>query len=163
MTVYVIAKLIPTVPGSLVGTVPHDLHRNRRAVLNPYFSKASIWKLDPVIRTSLIALFKRLDESANSSGIFHASLAYKAATCDIITGFSFGVATDYIARDDYEKSYFEAVDDHLNMAWMMTYIAWLPSDELDTTNTHGSYLSRTQTSLEYAFSTLCRWLHTAIS
>ena len=103
MTVYVIAKLIPTVPESLVDTVPHDLHRKRRAVLNPCVSKASIRKLDPVIRTSLIALFKRLDESANSSGIFHASLAYKAATCDIITGFSFGVATDYIARDDYEK------------------------------------------------------------
>ena len=32
-------------PDSLVATVPHDGHRKRRAVMNPFFSKASIRKL----------------------------------------------------------------------------------------------------------------------
>ncbi|ERF75990.1 hypothetical protein EPUS_01356 [Endocarpon pusillum Z07020] len=122
---FIIAKLIPTVPDSLVATVPHDHHRKRRAAINPYFSKASIRKLDPVIQNTLVALLKRMDQSAKSPDVFHASLAYKAVTCDIITEFSFGVSTDYMARNDYEHSFFKAVDDHLHMSWMMAYIAWL--------------------------------------
>lgn len=120
-----VPKLIVTVPDSLVATEPHGLHRMRRAALNPYFSKATIRKLDPVIRNGLAAILRRLHDCAKSPSIFHASLAYKAATCDMITEFSFGVSTGYIEKDDYEDSYFKAVDDHLNMAWMMTYIPWL--------------------------------------
>jgi len=104
--------------------MPSDLHRKRRAVLNPFFSKASIRKLDPVVQKSLDAIFRRLDTCAESSELWPASLAYKAATCDTITEFCFGVSTDYIDRDDYETSYFKAVDDHLQMSWKMTYIPW---------------------------------------
>ena len=92
--------------------------------MNPFFSKASIRKLDPAIQTGLAVILRRLQESARSSGIFHASIAYKAVTCDIITEFSFGVSTDYAAKDDYEESYFKAVDDHLHLSWMLAYIAW---------------------------------------
>ena len=72
--------------------------------MNPFFSKASIRKLDPAIQNGLATILRRLQECARSSGIFHASIAYKAATCDIITEFSFGVSTKYAAQDDYEES-----------------------------------------------------------
>jgi cytochrome P450 len=110
------------VPDSLVATQPHDLHRKRRAALNPYFSKANIRRLDPVIQSSANAILKRLDDCAKTSTVFPASLAYKAATCDVITEFSFGVSTEYIAREDYEEAYFDAVDHHLKMCWTMTYV-----------------------------------------
>lgn len=117
-------RLIHTVPDSLVATVPHDQHRKRRAAMNPFFSKASIRKLDPAIQNGLAVILRRLQECARSSDIFHASIAYKAATCDIITEFAFGVSTNYAAKDDYEESYFKAVDDHLHMSWLLAYVAW---------------------------------------
>lgn len=42
------------VPGSTVETIPHDHHRIRRAALDPYFSKTSIRRLEPVITETLI-------------------------------------------------------------------------------------------------------------
>ena len=92
--------------------------------MNPFFSRASIRKLDPAIQNGLAVILRRLQECARSSDIFHASIAYKAATCDIITEFCFGVSTNYAAKDDYEESYFTAVDDHLQLSWFLAYIAW---------------------------------------
>ena len=117
-------RLTHLVPDSLVATIPHDEHRRRRAAMSPFFSKASIRKLDPAIQNGLAVILRRLQECAWSSGVFHASIAYKAATCDIITEFSFGVSTNYAAKDDYEESYFQAVDDHLHLSWVLAYIAW---------------------------------------
>jgi cytochrome P450 len=35
---------------SMFETMSHDLHRNRRAALNPFFSEHSVQALEPVIR-----------------------------------------------------------------------------------------------------------------
>jgi hypothetical protein len=81
--------------------------------------------LDSVVIDSLNAILRRLDESARTGKPWHASLAFKAATCDIITYFSFGESTKYTDLPDYNTSYFEAVDDHLHMSWKMSYISWM--------------------------------------
>lgn len=44
----------------MVGTNPHKLHRKRRAALNPFFSKASIRKLQHEIDDKAIQLVERL-------------------------------------------------------------------------------------------------------
>lgn len=92
--------------------------------MSPFFSKTSIRKLDPAIQSSLRVLLRRLQECAKTSDVWHAGIAYKAATCDIITQFSFGVSTNHAAKDDYEESYFKAVDDHLHMSWLLAYVTW---------------------------------------
>ena len=86
-------RLIHLVPNSLVAIIPHDEHRKRRAAMNPLFSKASIRKLGPAIQNGLAVILRRLQEYARSSGVFDASIAYKAATGDIVTEVSFGVST----------------------------------------------------------------------
>ena len=74
---------------------------------------------------SLNAILKRLDDAAQSGNPRHASLAFKAATCNIISYFSFRESTKCMDMNDYNAVYFEAVDDHLHMAYKMTYISWL--------------------------------------
>ncbi|KAK2766856.1 hypothetical protein FQN54_006170 [Arachnomyces sp. PD_36] len=65
-------------PDSLVATEPHDLHRKRRAAVNPYISKVNIRKLDPVVHESVESIIKRLDESANPGAKpFHTSWLLK--------------------------------------------------------------------------------------
>jgi hypothetical protein len=41
-------KLFVT-PDGAFGTVDHDMHRMRRAAMNPFFSKASVRRLQPLI------------------------------------------------------------------------------------------------------------------
>ena len=113
------------VPDSTVGTIPHDHHRSRRAALNPYFSKASIRRLEPVITQTLDNLLHRLDACAKSGEVIPLTAAYKAVTSDIITGYCFGESTGFLMWDDYNSPFFDAVAEYFGLAWLMTHVAWL--------------------------------------
>ncbi|KAK4066062.1 uncharacterized protein Triagg1_8371 [Trichoderma aggressivum f. europaeum] len=112
-------------PESLVATEPHDLHRKRRAALSPFFSKASIRRLEEPIQETLAAILARMKTASKSVEVMPMSLIYKAATSDIITKYAFGNSTDYVNRKDYNVGFFEAVDANFGMAWPMTHIPWL--------------------------------------
>ena len=88
------------VPDSTAGTRSHDHHRSRRAALNPYFSKASIRRLEPVITLALDNLLHPLDVCAKNGEVMPLTMAYKATTCDIITDYCFGESTGFLMRDD---------------------------------------------------------------
>jgi cytochrome P450 len=53
-------------PDSMLFTVPQDLHRVRRAILNPFFSKASVYRLEPVIQDNVDKMLDRMDEFRTS-------------------------------------------------------------------------------------------------
>ena len=74
---------------SMFGTVPHDHHRLRRVPLNPYFSKQSVTRLEPLIRGTIEKLCGRFEELRKSGELFEIGRAYTALTTDIITTYSF--------------------------------------------------------------------------
>lgn len=49
-------------PGSVFTTIESDLHRTRRAPLNPFFSKRSVVQLTPAITKHLEKFCKRIEE-----------------------------------------------------------------------------------------------------
>ncbi|KIX09021.1 uncharacterized protein Z518_00099 [Rhinocladiella mackenziei CBS 650.93] len=65
-------------PQSGFGTPDHNLHRMRRAALNPYFSKAKVRILQPRIESSLNNLLARFREFQESGEPMTVSLAYAA-------------------------------------------------------------------------------------
>jgi hypothetical protein len=83
-----------------VATVPHDLHRMRRAVLNPYFSKQSVTRLEPVIQSLVGALCERFREAQKSREPLNLLTAYTALTTDVITEYSFGKSYGFLAKPD---------------------------------------------------------------
>ena len=112
-------------PLSIVSTIPHDLHRSRRAAISPYFSKSSIRRLEPVIAETLDNLLQRLDAAAKSGEVVPLSTAYKAVASDIITAYCFGESTGFLMRADYNSPFFEAVGKVFRICWLMTHVAWL--------------------------------------
>jgi cytochrome P450 len=62
------------------GTPQHDLHKMRRAALSPYFSMASVRRLQPVIQERVDLLLKRLKELRDSGKVLMASWAFAAFT-----------------------------------------------------------------------------------
>lgn len=64
--------------GSVGGTNPHELHRKRRAALNPFFSKASIRKLQHEIDEKAVQLVQRLRNEKER--VFKVNHAYAALT-----------------------------------------------------------------------------------
>ncbi|KAE8371809.1 cytochrome P450 [Aspergillus bertholletiae] len=107
------------------GTIHHDLHRKRRAAINPFLSKAKSAQLEPVIRTALARLLQRFENCRQTGTIMPLNLAMAAATCDIITQYCFGQSTDFLLQEDYSKAYFDAVDMQFNLSHWMLHFSWL--------------------------------------
>lgn len=82
---------------SVLSTVQHDLHRTRRAALNPLFSKAKIRQMQPVIQERVGALLNRLDGFNKNGEVVKLKLAFAAFTAG--SNFSRGVLT-LIAKEN---------------------------------------------------------------
>lgn len=64
-------------------TLDHDLHRIRRTALNPFFSKQSIFKLEPVIRDLVARLCGRFEQFRGTGNPVNLGHAYAALTTDV--------------------------------------------------------------------------------
>lgn len=106
-------------------TIPHELHRMRRAPLNAFFSKASIRRLEPMIRDIVVRLLNRMNLCGKSGEIMSMNLVYKALTADIITRYCFGISTNYMDREDYNRGCFEAIDSVAEYVHWMVHVGWL--------------------------------------
>lgn len=107
-----------------MGTISHDLHRKRRAAFSPYFSKASIRRLEPRIIEALDILLRRLDASAKSGEVVPLGYVYRALSSDIITAYCFGKSTMFLMRDDYNAPLFDAMYRFFKLAWWNTHVGW---------------------------------------
>ncbi|KIX07822.1 uncharacterized protein Z518_02476 [Rhinocladiella mackenziei CBS 650.93] len=87
--------------GSGFSTVPHDLHRMRRSVLNPYFSKRNIVHLEPVITERVEKLSKRLSEAASQDEVVRLDVAFMALTTDTISEYAFAQDTLFLDEPDF--------------------------------------------------------------
>lgn len=68
------------IPESTFATVSHEKHRMRRAALNPFFSTASVRRLQPMIEERLEKFMGRFAEFQGSGEPMTVSLAYAAFT-----------------------------------------------------------------------------------
>jgi hypothetical protein len=68
------------VPGATLMTNNHDLHRVRRAALNPFFSKASVRSLQPLIDAKLDFFIERFEEFQKTGEVMTINIAFAALT-----------------------------------------------------------------------------------
>lgn len=85
-------------PGSILATADHDLHRRRRAVLNPYFSLQNVRGLvEPVVNDALANLLRRMEgwgrEGGDGGRPAGMNRAFRAATADIINAYALGATS----------------------------------------------------------------------
>jgi hypothetical protein len=108
-----------------LATQKHDLHRSRRAALNPFFSKQNIRRLEPTIVEVLDRIFLRLDQHLEENSPVNMSLLYRAATHDIISEYAFGQGFVCFDRQDLNEPYFKAYHEMV-LAWHFgCYFPWV--------------------------------------
>ncbi|KAK2809424.1 hypothetical protein FQN50_003883 [Emmonsiellopsis sp. PD_5] len=86
---------------SAFGTEKHDLHRRRRAVLNPYFSKQRIQRLEPVIHAEVNKFCQRIQDFANAGQPAPLTHGYTCLTTDIITEYTATKGFGYLDAPDW--------------------------------------------------------------
>jgi hypothetical protein len=118
---------------SMLGTLSHDHHRLRRAALNPYFSKQSVRKLEPMIAEKIEKLCRRLHQAWETGEVINLRYAYAALTLDVITQYSFSKSYGALDADNWLCEWVVMVDEvsrgsHLNkqFGWLLPLMKSLP-------------------------------------
>jgi cytochrome P450 len=96
-------------PTSSFATVSHNLHRLRRAALNPFFSKRSIGAIQPLIVSKIELLCRRFENAIKTKEVIRLDAAYMALTMDVIAHYAYGYSYNHLAEDDFKVSWKETV------------------------------------------------------
>jgi cytochrome P450 len=82
--------------GSGFTTVKHDLHRLRRAAINPFFSKQKVTALQPLIQELVDKLCARFEKIRGTDEVVPMECAFDAFTMDVITEYSLDTSFGYL-------------------------------------------------------------------
>ena len=93
---------------SVFQAVDHDVHRMRRAALNPFFSTQSIQELEPMIVDKVQRLCGRFTEACKTNEIISLTYACGALTMDVISAYMFGAETSNLTEKGYNSECLES-------------------------------------------------------
>ncbi|RDW77525.1 hypothetical protein BP6252_05578 [Coleophoma cylindrospora] len=120
-------------PYSTFETTPHDVHRLRRAAINPFFSKKSIVAIEPIILTQISSLSSLFRGYLASGKTLDLRVAYSSLTLDIISAYCFGESWNCLkdeAKGEEWKTTLDVIFENSNLGmhfpWLLTLINMLP-------------------------------------
>jgi len=82
----------------------HEKHRVRRALINMFFSKRSIARLEPVIQSVVDKFCSRLEGFRKSGEPLNLRNAYMAMGTDVIHQYCFAAPNYYLDEPDFQPS-----------------------------------------------------------
>ncbi|KAI1089144.1 cytochrome P450 [Rostrohypoxylon terebratum] len=88
--------------GATIWTADHNLHKNRRLPLNPYFSKVKVSNQEDMIMRHIQTLFERLSGFAASQKTFDAGAAFTAFVRDVVNEYIFGKHYNDLKKEDFD-------------------------------------------------------------
>ncbi|KAG8526148.1 uncharacterized protein KY384_000141 [Bacidia gigantensis] len=86
---------------AIFGTEQHDLHRTRRAALNPFFSKRSVAGLESIIQSKVRRMCDLLSDYEASGKVLKVQHALTATIVDITSEYSFGKCAAALDEPDF--------------------------------------------------------------
>lgn len=91
------------------GTVDHNLHRKRRHALNPFFSIASIYRLEPIMKSLIEKLCARIDEAKKACTPLNMRLVYMCFTTDVITSYALNECWNHLESSDFSPLWCQTI------------------------------------------------------
>jgi hypothetical protein len=89
--------------------VDHKLHRSRRAALNPFFSKQTVARLQPMLHYLIEKLCGRIEESRKSGQPMPMREAYMCLTTDVITLYALNHSWNLLDSPDFSPFWFKTI------------------------------------------------------
>ncbi|KAK3171849.1 hypothetical protein OEA41_003933 [Lepraria neglecta] len=110
---------------SSFATEGHELHRTRRGALAPYFSKASVYQLEPTVQSVVNKLVSRLEAIQGSGTVINVIDVFTALTADIIGEYAFALPYDFIDNPDFAPHWHRAMMDLSKTFHMFKQFGWM--------------------------------------
>ncbi|KAI1769313.1 cytochrome P450 [Hypoxylon sp. FL1150] len=98
-------------PTSVVATIPHELHRIRRGILNNFFSRRSVMALSSIILEKQAQLTQRLEEAHERDGVVRLDDGYAALTADIIAQYCWGTCPGFLEDQNFRNDIRAAISE----------------------------------------------------
>lgn len=90
--------------GSAFSAISAEIHRERRAAMNPFFSKQAIIQLEKDINKRLDQFYKHLERAERSkTEVVALDAGFSALTSDIIQQYAFGFNSGNLEQDDFNE------------------------------------------------------------
>lgn len=96
-------------------------------MFQPYFSKAAIQRLEPVIKAKVSRMVEQMRESGKNDQSVNLSYAYRCLTIDIITDYCFAKSFDAIEAKDFKFPVAHAMAVLSRNARFEKYLPWISS------------------------------------
>lgn len=109
---------------SAFATESHELHRTRRGALAPFFSKASVYQLEPTVQTIVDKLVSRLD-AIRSGTVINLVDVFVSLTADIIVQYAFAKPYNLIDSPDFAPYWHKGMMDASETSHTFKQFGWL--------------------------------------
>ncbi|KAK2036141.1 benzoate 4-monooxygenase cytochrome P450 [Colletotrichum somersetense] len=93
---------------SLLHTQDHDVHKQRRAALAPFFSRRAIAQLHGMISQKIETLMERLSRVRETGEVIDLTYAMSALAMDVVSSYAFGADVENLQRPDWGKDWLDA-------------------------------------------------------
>lgn len=110
---------------SAFGTTSHDLHRVRRSALNPFFSKQSVTRLEPVIRSYVEKMCARFENLRKSGEPVETMIVYAALTTDIICEYSYSKSYGCLDDPGWKHEWLDSMNFSVSSVHLNKHFGWL--------------------------------------
>ena len=107
-------------------TLDHDKHRMRREPWNPYYSKQSVSRLQPLLIQAIV------DKLCNGLGEYQAARnpvvmthAFSSLTTDIISEYSFPKGYDLLDKPEFDSEHYNAWMELSRVSHILKQFGWL--------------------------------------
>ena len=115
----------PTV--STFATKSHDLHRTRAAVLAPFFSKASVYQLEPSVQSVVNQLVARLRTIQGAGSNVNMLNVFTSLTADVISGYAFARPFGFMQSPDFAPHWHHLIMESSETFHLFKQFGWLES------------------------------------
>ncbi|KAL8934024.1 MAG: hypothetical protein Q9216_006112 [Gyalolechia sp. 2 TL-2023] len=106
-------------------SVGHELHRQRRAAVAPYFSKALVQQLEPSVQGMVDKVTSRLEPFKGTGAVLNLVDLFACLTSDIICQYSFGAPYGYLDQPEFAPYWHKAVMEASENSHFFKHFPWI--------------------------------------
>lgn len=98
-------------PGATFSTIEHELHRQRKTALNPFFSKRRILEQAPSVQCQVNKICHRLTrEYAGTGKILVLGDLFSCFTADVVTSYAFDRSYNFLDAPDFISPFTKSIE-----------------------------------------------------
>lgn len=114
-------------PYAAFSTPEHEVHRERRAALSPFFSKKRILQHSPSIKVEVDRLCGRLaNDYAGKDKVVVLNHLFTCYVADVVTKYAFNKKYDFLGNPKFQSPFTIAVRSYKDIVHPCAQFYWLP-------------------------------------